>query len=96
MVPACHPGNRNLPHPTRVASYTNAQEDFRYILECIGENPDGFSQHSMKRGGASEAARNGASATDIQTAGNWASLRTARRYIDYVQPKNSGLRKFLS
>ncbi len=77
-------------------SYTNAREDFQYILGRINEDPKGYSQHSMKRGGASEAARRGASATEIQVAGNWTNLRTARRYIDTVQPKNIGLRKFLS
>jgi hypothetical protein len=57
VVPQCSPGNRNVPHPTRVQNYTSASEDLQYLLGYVGVDGRGFSEHSMKRGGATEAAR---------------------------------------
>ncbi len=57
VIPQCSPGNANTPHPSRVLSYTNAVEDLHYIMRYVGIEPRGFTEHSMKRGGATEAAR---------------------------------------
>jgi hypothetical protein len=57
VIPQCSPGNPNTPHPSRVLSYTNATEDLHYMLRYVGVEPRGFTEHSMKRGGATEAAR---------------------------------------
>ena len=59
-MPQCSPGDRDRPHPTRKLSYTNASEDLKYILNLIGIEPKGFGEHSMKRGGATEATKRGA------------------------------------
>lgn len=95
VVPSCSAQNANQPHPTRVMSYTNAKEDLQYVLQLIGVDPRGFSEHSMRRGGATEAARMGATASEIQNAGNWSNLQTASRYVDHAQVRNQGLQRFL-
>ncbi len=82
VVPQCSPGHRNTPHPTRVLSYTNAAEDLQYLLGLVGVDGRGFSEHSMKRGGATEAARCGATREEIQVAGHWACARTVEKYIE--------------
>ncbi len=82
VIPTCQPGDRNLPHPTKVLAYSNASEDLQYTLGIVGVNPRGFSEHSMKRGGATEAARQGATAEEIQIAGHWVCPRTAEKYVD--------------
>ncbi len=68
-------------------SYTNAKEDLHFVLNLIGVDPTGYAEHSMKRGGATEAAKNGATADDIQIAGDWSHRRTAVLYIDQPMAK---------
>jgi len=41
----------------------------------------GYTEHSMKRGGASEAALHGASVEELRDAGHWTNVRTAAKYI---------------
>jgi len=82
VIPQCSPGDRNKPHPTKASSYTNCSEDLAYLLGLIGENAAGFSEHSFKRGGATEAARCGATREEIKIAGHWACLRTVEKYIE--------------
>ena len=85
VVPQCQPQNRMLPHSTRVVNYTSAIEDLRFVLRSAGINPSGFSEHSMRRGGATEAARCGASTEEIQFAGDWSCPQTAEKYIEASQ-----------
>lgn len=82
VVPQCQPGNRMLPHSFRVVNYTSASEDLRVIFCSAGLDPTGYSEHSMRRGGATEAARQGASVGEIQFAGNWSCTRTVEKYIE--------------
>jgi len=51
----------------------------------------GYTEHSMKRGGASEAALNGASLEELRDAGHWTSVRTASKY---VADTSTAIRKF--
>ena len=95
VIPNCLPTDRNRPHPSRVSNYTTAKEDLQYVLQAIGEDPKGYAQHSMKRGGATEAARNGACVDDIRVAGDWTSNRTAELYIANPNPVNQLLRPYL-
>jgi hypothetical protein len=76
-------------------SYTNAKEDLQHVLQLIGEDPTGYAEHSMKRGGATEAARHGATAETIQIAGDWSHRRTAALYIDHPTAQNQILRQYL-
>lgn len=94
-MPLCDPKNHDEPHPTKTISYTNASEDLRHVLTLIGVDPTGFGEHSMKRGGATEAARLGATADEICIAGDWSSATTASKYIDQPSSHNQILQKFL-
>jgi hypothetical protein len=82
VVPQCQPKDARLPHATKHITYTSASEDLCYMLNMIGVNARGFSEHSLKRGGATEAAKNGATVDEIQVAGHWTNPRTAEKYID--------------
>lgn len=70
-------------------------EDLRFILRKIGVDPTGFSEHSMRRGGATEAAKGGASTDEIQIAGDWASLRTAEKYVDASHKRSKNFNRYL-
>ncbi len=83
------------PHPLRTLSYSNAVEDFRFLLKKIEVDPHGYSEHSMRRGGATEAAKNGASTDEIQIAGDWANLRTAEKYVDASHKRSKRFNQFL-
>ncbi len=96
VIPQCSPGNRNVPHPTRVLSYTNASEDLQYLLRYVGVDPRGFSEHSMKRGGATEAARCGATREEIQVAGHWACARTVEKYIEDSQVRQRAFNQYFT
>ncbi len=95
VVPQCHPADRLKPHPHRSLTYTSAVEDLRFILKKVGVDSAGFSEHSMRRGGATEAAKSGASTAEIQLAGDWASLRTAEKYVDASHKRSKGFNRFL-
>jgi len=85
VVPQCHPQNANQPHLRRVINYSSAIEDLRYVLQLVGEDPKGFSEHSMKRGGATEAAKRGATVGEIQAVGHWTNSQTVEKYIEDSQ-----------
>jgi hypothetical protein len=85
VVPQCQANRANSPHESRTLGYTNAIEDLRYVLRLIDVDPRGFSEHSMKRGGATEAAKRGATVGEIQEAGHWTNLQTAEKYVDDSQ-----------
>jgi len=80
VVPLCSASNSQRPS-TRGQNYTGALQDLRMVLEKIGEDPTGYSEHSMRRGGASEAAARGATPEAIRDFGNWTSVRTALKYV---------------
>ncbi len=48
----------------------------------VGEPGHLFSEHSMRRGGATQAANQGISDQMILQTGNWTVLQTASRYIE--------------
>ncbi len=95
VVPQCQPQDRMKPHPTRVINYTSAIEDFRSVLLSCGVNPAGYSEHSMRRGGATEAARQGASTGEIQFAGDWSCSSTAEKYIDASYRRQRDFNQYL-
>lgn len=76
-------------------SYSNASEDLKYVLQLVGVDPTGFSEHSMKRGGATEAAKRGASGEEIQHGGHWLSRRTAEKYIDASNARQKAFNRYL-
>ena len=95
VVPQCQAGNRQLPHASRVINYTSAIEDLRFVLHQVGIDPTGYSEHSMRRGGATEAARGGASTGEIQFAGDWSCPRTAEKYIEASHRRQHDFNQYL-
>jgi len=95
VIPQCSPGDRNKPHPEKVIHYSNASDDLQYVLRLVGVDPKGFSEHSMKRGGATEAAKNGATGEEIQHAGFWTCPRTAEKYVDASNRRQRDFNQYL-
>ena len=63
-----------------------ALQDLKNTITQAGHEGQKFSEHSNKRGGATHAANSGLPENEIQEMGNWASLKTARLYIDHNTP----------
>ena len=84
-----------LPDPIRAVSYTTALEDFRDALTMAGFDASNYSEHSMKRGGATTAAEAGMPLDDLQLHGGWQSSEVVRRYVDVSVSKRVGLSDML-
>lgn len=95
VIPQCRANDKFSPHPCRIINYTSAIEDLRHVLTLAGIDPSGYSEHSMRRGGATEAARRGATTREIQFAGNWSCPKTAEKYIEASQRRNRDFNKYL-
>jgi hypothetical protein len=72
--------------PVRAGNFTRVVRD---AARAIGCDPMVFSPHSLRSGGATEAARRGWSREDIAKHGRWASLQSVERYIQ-LQPRMVG------
>ncbi len=86
LQPNCLPCNSFKPHPSRAIGYSLALQDLKMVIEQAGHHGSAFTEHSSKRGGATHAANSGLPENEIQEIGNWASLKTARLYIDQNTP----------
>jgi len=51
------------------------------MLDSVGEEGRLYSEHSMRRGGATQAASQGISDGMILQSGNWYNLQTASNYV---------------
>lgn len=81
VIPLCSASNPD--HPTTSSQgYNSCLQDLRYVLKMAGLAGKTFTEHSMRRGGATEAANRGATVEEITKAGKWANLKTAELYID--------------
>lgn len=96
VVPQCQAGDRQKPNLTCVINYTSAVEDLRYVIRGAGLDPSGFSEHSMHRGGATEAAPKGATISEIQFAGDWTNSRTAEKYVEASQQRQCLFNQYLA
>jgi len=67
----------------------------RDLITELGYDGNEFSEHSHKRGAASESSSAGISETDIQEQGNWKSLATTRKYIDQSDTRSLSFTKKL-
>jgi integrase len=63
-------------------SYDCARRDLRALLERIGLAPEDYGTHSLRRGGATDAAERGVSDALIKVQGRWKSAA----YQRYVEP----------
>ncbi len=86
LQPNCSAENPNRPHASRVIGYTLALQDLRNVIDKSGHDGKEFSEHSNKRGGATLAANSGVPENEICEIGNWANVKTARKYIDQNTP----------
>lgn len=73
QVPADGTGFRPL-------DYATLQSTIKYLAACAGLDSSMFSCHSLRRGGATYLAMQGASITEIKARGDWAS-ETVYKYI---------------
>ena len=68
-------------HKTLGISYTTAREEFMLHMRILGEKGKNLSTHSLRAGGASEAACNKVSDRLISKHGRWKSTRARNGYI---------------
>ena len=62
--------------------YGTATQDMRDLITKCGHAPTGFSEHSGRRGGATEAANLGTSWLALKQKGGWKSDSAAQKYIE--------------
>ena len=65
----------------KCVTYNSFTAYLKYLLKCIGLNPDLWSGHSFRRGGASLLYKLGIDPLTIQAVGDWSS-DTFLRYLD--------------
>jgi len=94
VIPLCSPSDRNV--PTGVPQgYNSCLQDLRYVLQKVGLDHKLYTEHSMRRGGATEAALNGATVPEITKAGCWNDSKTAEKYIGDQTPYQRKFADFL-
>ena len=62
--------------------YNTTLRDLRKCLTKVGINPEGFGEHSGRRGGTTAAALAGASIDELMLQGRWKSQSMPRLYSD--------------
>ena len=63
-------------------SYSRAREQFRQMISELGLDSNEFGLHSLRSGGASQAARSGVSGRVWRRHGGWRSIQAADGYVD--------------
>jgi hypothetical protein len=63
-------------------SYHQFQDQFRAFLLAVGEDPRGYSTHSMRRGGATELRQRDVPEELIAQHGGWKSKSSMMKYFD--------------
>ena len=66
----------------RHISYTTFRENLKSDLKAIVQNPEAYSSHSLRSGGATKAANSGINDRLIQRHGRWRSATSRNMYID--------------
>lgn len=87
---------KNLPLFDVKASYSSCIKRFKLFLMMIGENPEGYGEHSDRTGGLSSAAASGCSVSDLQTQGRWKSDYAPKLYLKKSKEKRSKVSKALN
>ena len=62
--------------------YNNALLDLKSVLKAIDIHPQGYGEHSGRRGGTTVAAAAGASVLELMLQGRWALEEMLRLYTD--------------
>lgn len=68
-------------HTSRGISYTTARESFKEYMKLVSPDVHTFSTHSMRAGGASEAASSGIDGRLISKHGRWKTTKARDGYI---------------
>jgi hypothetical protein len=63
-------------------AYDTFRNKFKSLLVMVGENPEGFSTHSMRRGGATELRERDPPEALIAQHGQWRSSKCMMQYFD--------------
>lgn len=63
-------------------SYSRAREQFRMMISGLGLDADKFGLHSLRSGGASQAARSGISGRVWRRHGGWRSVQATDGYVE--------------
>jgi len=83
LQPYCSASDSGKPDPNKKSiNYGISLTDLRYYLTELGYEGDKFSEHSLKRGAATDSDAAGIPETDIQEQGGWTNIKTTRLYID--------------
>ena len=82
--------------PVKPFSYQAALMDFRSALADVGVKKEDYSLHSGRRGGATEAVRNGCDLLTLKRQGRWRSDSCPQLYVDDVLNGSSRFSQFLS
>jgi hypothetical protein len=80
MVPSCTP--KNTPNPNKAVAYSGALTDMKKLMSMLGYDATFYGEHSGKRGGATAAAANGATESQLKRLGGWRSDAMAAKYVD--------------
>ena len=73
---------KSIPDRTSPLKYNTALCDLRAILRLINIDPQGYGEHSGRRGGTTAAATKGASIQELMIQGRWRSESMPRLYTD--------------
>ena len=73
---------KSLPDPYSPLNYNTALRDLRSVLRLIGIDPNGYGEHSGRRGGTTAVAAKGASIDELMLQGRWRSESMPRLYMD--------------
>ena len=63
----------SVPDSTSLLKYNTALRDLRSVLRLIGIDPQGYGEHSGRRGGTTAAANKGATLDELMIQGRWRS-----------------------
>ena len=72
----------SAPDPSSPLKYNTALRDLWSVLTLIGINPQGYGEHSGRRGGTTAAASQGATLDELMIQGHWRSESMPRLYTD--------------
>jgi len=89
LQPYCLASDRTRPDLKKGSIYyTSALADLRNVLTGLGYDGNEFSEHSLKRGVATDSDAAGIPENEIQEEGGWTNVQTTRRYIDKKDTKS--------
>jgi hypothetical protein len=80
MVPSSIP--KNTSNPNKAVSYSGALTDMKKPMSMLGYDATFYGKHCGKGGGATAAAANGATESQLKHLGGWGSDAMAAKYIN--------------